>query len=91
MTSCVFGSLFLAAIGSASSDDMADVPEVSRDPRLQGWQTIAGDAFVTATSAADGSPVVIVQNDGANFVIHRDGTRVPVFYDASTNMWQPAQ
>lgn len=93
LLSCVIGGLILAAIGAAGDayDGPAHAATPSSDPRLQGWPTQGGDSFVVSTYAADGSSVVVVQNGGLNYVVHQDGTRAKVVYNAMSGMWDPAR
>ena len=82
---CMISAIIFAAIDS--SKPVPFNTNTNTDPQLRGWTTTEGDSFVTTVTTPDG-PAIVVQNDESNFLIHRNGMRVPVIYNSQTNMWQ---
>ncbi len=91
LISCLVSGIIIAALGTNQADEPgARIENNPTDPRLQGWHTLEGDAFVSDTTSPQG-PVLIVQNGEAYYVVHQDGSRVQVVWNSTTNMWQDAQ
>jgi hypothetical protein len=87
---CIGSTVLIGFMGMAADQEFDPPAAQAADPRLQGWPAQPGDEFVTNTTSPEGT-VVVVENAGSHFVIHPDGRRVAVRWDAFSNTWQIVQ